>query len=78
MRTNFSTTGGFFVGRQIVNTGGQGLASSDALKAAIGMIVIAAVVLLIFFFLNSAMKNHAAAFVAPLSHVVAIVTPLSV
>ncbi len=54
------------MGRQIVNTGGQGLASSDALKAAIGMIVIAAVVLLIFFFLNSAMKNHATAFVMSL------------
>ncbi len=49
------------MGRQIVNTGGQGLASSTALKAAIGAIVVAAVVLLIFFFLNSAVKNHAPA-----------------
>ncbi len=48
------------VGRQIVNTGGQGLASSTALKAAIGAGVVAVVVLLIFFFLNSATKNHAA------------------
>ena len=47
------------VGRQIVNTGGQGLASSTALKAAIGAGVVAVAVLLIFFFLNSATKNHA-------------------
>ena len=46
--------------RQIVNTGGQGLASSDAVKAAFGMIIVAAAVLLIFFFLNSALKNKAA------------------
>ena len=49
------------MGRQIVNTGGQGLASSTALKAAIGAGIVAVAVLLIFFFLNSAMKNHAAA-----------------
>ncbi|GAC1303950.1 MAG: hypothetical protein NVSMB19_14390 [Vulcanimicrobiaceae bacterium] len=47
------------MGRQIVNTGGQGLASSDAVKAAMGMLVVAAVVLLAFFFLNSATKNRA-------------------
>ncbi len=46
------------MGRQIVNTGGQGLASSTAVKAALGAIVVAAVVLLIFFFLNSATKNR--------------------
>jgi len=48
-----------FVGRQIVNTGGQGLASSQAVKAAFGMIIVAVVVLLVFFFLNSATKNRA-------------------
>ena len=53
------------MGRQIVNTGGQGLAASDALKAAFAAIVVAAVVLLIFFFLNSAQKNHATAFANP-------------
>lgn len=45
--------------RQIVNTGGQGLASSDAVKAAFGMIIVAAAVLLIFYFLSSAAKNKA-------------------
>lgn len=49
------------MGRQIVNTGGQGLASSDAVKAAIGMVIVGAAVLLIFFFLNSATKNRAEA-----------------
>lgn len=49
------------MGRKIVNTGGQGLASSDAVKFAIGTIVVAAVVLLVFFFLNSATKSRAAA-----------------
>ncbi|GAC1307668.1 MAG: hypothetical protein NVS2B3_05050 [Vulcanimicrobiaceae bacterium] len=44
--------------RQIVNTGGQGLASSQAVKAAVGMVLVAVVVLLVFFFLNSAQKNH--------------------
>ncbi|MBD5633631.1 MAG: hypothetical protein IAI49_04040 [Candidatus Eremiobacteraeota bacterium] len=38
--------------RQIVNTGGQGLASSDSVKAAIGGLIVAIVVLLIFFGLN--------------------------
>jgi len=47
------------VSRQIVNTGGQGLASSDAAKAAIGAIVVAAAILIVFFFLNSATKNRA-------------------
>lgn len=47
------------MGRQIVNTGGQGLASSDGVKAAIGAIVVAAAVLLVFFFLDSATKNRA-------------------
>ncbi len=46
------------MGRQIVNTGGQGLASSDAVKAAVGMVIVAAAILLVFFFLNSATKNH--------------------
>lgn len=46
------------MGRQIVNTGGQGLASSEAVKAAIGMVIVAVVVLLIFYFLNSATKNR--------------------
>jgi hypothetical protein len=40
------------VKRQIVNTGGQGLASSDAYKAAFGGLIVAIVVLLIFFGLN--------------------------
>jgi len=47
------------VSRQIVNTGGQGLASSDAVKAAIGAVIVAAAILLVFFFLNSATKNRA-------------------
>ena len=42
--------------RPIVNTAGQGLASADGLKAAIGAGVTAIVVLLIFFFLNHAGK----------------------
>jgi hypothetical protein len=42
------------VKRQIVNTGGQGLASSDAVRAAIGGLIVAIVVLLIFFGLNAA------------------------
>ena len=46
--------------RQIVNTAGQGLASSDALKTAIGSLVAAVVVLLIFYFLNHT-GAHAAA-----------------
>lgn len=40
--------------RQIVNTNGQGLASSDAVKAAIGGLIVGIVVLLIFFGLNKA------------------------
>ncbi len=48
------------MGRQIVNTNGQGLASSQALKAAIGAGLVAVAVLLIFYFLNTATKNHAA------------------
>ncbi len=40
--------------RQIVNTAGQGLASSDAVKAGVGGLIIAIVVLLIFFGLNKA------------------------
>jgi hypothetical protein len=40
--------------RQIVNTRGQGLASSDALKASLGALAVAAVVFLMFFFLNGA------------------------
>jgi hypothetical protein len=47
--------------RQIVNTGGQGLASSDALKAAFGALAVAVVVLLVFFFLNSSTKSRTAA-----------------
>ncbi len=39
--------------RQIVKTGGQGLASSDSVRAAIGGLIVAIVVLLIFFGLNS-------------------------
>jgi len=45
--------------RPIVNTAGQGLASSDALKMAIGSFVAAVVVLLIFYFLDHA-GSHAA------------------
>ena len=40
--------------RPIVNTAGQGLASSTALKAAIGAVLVATVVLLIFFALSRA------------------------
>lgn len=40
--------------RQIVNTAGQGLASSDAVKAGVGGLIVAIVVLLIFFGLNKA------------------------
>jgi hypothetical protein len=40
------------VGRQIVNTNGQGLASSTALKFAFASIIVGIVVLLIFFGLN--------------------------
>lgn len=47
--------------RQIVNTGGQGLAASDALKMAIGSAVAAIVVLLIFYFLDHA-GGHTSAF----------------
>jgi hypothetical protein len=40
------------MGRQIVNTNGQGLASSTALKFGIAATIVAIVVLLIFFGLN--------------------------
>ena len=40
--------------RQIVNTGGQGLAASDAVKAGVGGLAVAIIVLLIFFGLNRA------------------------
>jgi len=40
------------VGRQIVNTNGQGLASSTALKFGIGATIVGIIVLLIFFGLN--------------------------
>jgi len=61
MRTDTYRRGGLSVKRQIVATGQRaGLASSQALKAAIASIAIAAAVLLIFFFLNSATKNRAA------------------
>ena len=46
--------------RQIVNTAGQGLASSDALKMAIGSFAAAVIVLLIFYFLDH-MGGHATA-----------------
>ncbi len=42
------------MGRQIVNTSGQGLASSDGLKLAFGSLITGIVVLLIFFGLNKA------------------------
>ena len=58
--------------RQIVNTGGQGLASSDALKTAIGSLVAAVVVLLIFYFLDHAGKPQTTSFV-PVQSPVAIV-----
>jgi hypothetical protein len=44
----------FPVSRQIVNTGGQGLAASDAVKAGVGGLAVAIIVLLIFFGLNRA------------------------
>jgi hypothetical protein len=40
------------MGRQIVNTNGQGLASSTALKFAIASIIVGIIVLLIFYGLN--------------------------
>ena len=40
------------MGRQIVNTNGQGLASSTALKFGIAATIVAIIVLLIFFGLN--------------------------
>ena len=46
------------MGRQIVNTGGQGLASSEAVKFAGISIVAAVVILLVFFFLNQGTKNR--------------------
>jgi hypothetical protein len=46
------------VGRQIINTGGQGLAASDAAKSALGAIVVAGIVLLLFFGLNAARLGH--------------------
>ncbi len=42
------------MGRQIINTNGQGLARSDASKGALGAIVAAGIVLLLFFGLNAA------------------------
>lgn len=48
--------------RQIVNTGGQGLASSEAVKFAGISIVAAVVILLIFFFLNQGTKNRPEAY----------------
>jgi hypothetical protein len=51
------------VSKQIINTGGQGLASSDALKAALGALVAAIVVLLVFYFLDHAGKPQATSFV---------------
>ena len=44
--------------RQIVNTGGQGLASSEAVKFAGISVVAAVVILLVFFFLNQGTKNR--------------------
>lgn len=58
--------------RQIVNTAGQGLAQSDALKSAIGAGVTAIVVLLIFFFLNKSGKAQTTSY-APVPAPVAIV-----
>ena len=40
--------------RQIVNTSGQGLASSDGVKMAFASLIVGIVVLLIFFGLNKA------------------------
>jgi hypothetical protein len=40
------------MGRQIVNTNGQGLASSTALKFAIASVIVGIIVLLIFYGLN--------------------------
>ncbi len=48
------------MGRQIINTAGQGLARSDASKGALGAIVAAGIVLLLFFGLNSAKLGHRA------------------
>ncbi len=42
------------MGRQIISTNSQGLAASDAAKAALGAIVVAGIVLLVFFALNAA------------------------
>ncbi len=46
------------MGRQIVNTRGQGLASSEAVKFAGICIVVGIVILLVFFFLNQGTKNR--------------------
>ncbi len=45
--------------RQIVNTRGQGMASSEAVRFAGISIVVGIVVLLVFFFLNQGTKNRA-------------------
>jgi hypothetical protein len=47
------------LGRQIVNTRGQGLASSEGLRFSLICLVAAIAVLVIFFFLNTGTKNHA-------------------
>ena len=44
--------------RQIVNTSGQGLASSEAVKFAGISLVAAVVILLLFFFLDQGTKNR--------------------
>jgi hypothetical protein len=53
------------LGRQIVNTGGQGLASSEAVKFAGISIVAAVVILLVFFFLDQGTKNRPDAYQGP-------------
>ena len=44
--------------RQIVNTRGQGMASSEAVRFAGISVVVAIVILLIFFFLDQGTKNR--------------------
>jgi hypothetical protein len=49
------------VGRQIINTQGQGLASSDARNAALAAIVAVVIVFAIFFGINATkLHSHAA------------------
>jgi hypothetical protein len=59
------------VGRQIINTEGQGLASSDARRVAFAAIVAAVVVFAAFFGINAKM-HHAAGAGSP----AAIVSPV--